>query len=96
MRKDDTKSILEVASMLCLAKTEVANRLRVIGGYRKELTKSSSKARLDKEDIEYIIGFEAFEQTDRQGGNILVEKIKKHPDKYRIFTHNLFDKKLIK
>ncbi|MED7789138.1 hypothetical protein [Francisella sp. 19X1-34] len=94
MKKYNTKSILEIASMLSLEKTEVTNRLRIIGGYREELTKSSSKARLDKEDIEYIISFEVFEQTDRQGGNVLVEKIKKHPDKYRIFTHSLFDKKL--
>ncbi|WP_150466381.1 hypothetical protein [Francisella sp. SYW-9] len=94
MKKNNTKSISEVALMLSLAKSEITNRLRVIGGYREQLTKSSDKTRLDYEDIQYIVEFESFKQTDRQGGNVLVEKIKKHPDKYKIFTHNLFIKKV--
>ena len=66
--------IIRSLDQLNLLSKKIADRLRIIGGYREELTKGSNKPKLYEEDIEYIADFKAFNKTYRQGGNILVKK----------------------
>ncbi|WP_150468028.1 hypothetical protein [Francisella sp. SYW-9] len=90
--KSEVKYISDVSNMLCISTREIYDRLRMIGGYSHELAKGSEKATLCQEDVEYIINFKVFEKIHNKGYNALAEKIRRHPYKYRLFTHSLFCK----
>ena len=52
--KNNTKSITEISTLLSLPRSEIYDRLRIIGGYSGQLAKGSAKAQIPQEDIEYI------------------------------------------
>ncbi|WP_150467403.1 hypothetical protein [Francisella sp. SYW-9] len=92
--KNDSKSIAEVATILSILPSEVVERLKIIGGYSNELSKGSWKAQVYIRDIEYLDNFKAIEIAYQQGMNVLVERIKRQPSRYRMFTHNLMKRSI--